>query len=184
MNSIFSDRTGSNPLGQFQNENYSNGAGTPAYQEILGWAKKHAGDAVIAAGVIVDVVSAVAAPETAGASLAGEEVGSEMIAAGRAIKGESSIWSATKKLSGVENAFEHWGNHGDEFPEYGNAKQYVEGAHEFFSNSPEGTLMKSRENGDTLFYHPESNTFGVTNSNGVPRTMFRPIEGMDYWLKQ
>lgn len=94
------------------------------------------------------------------------------------------IWTSTKARSSVENAYSHWLNHGSEFSEYSNAKQYVDGAHEFFNNSPEGTLNYTRANGDNLFYHPESNTFGVTNSEGVPRTMFRPSDGIDYWNRQ
>jgi RHS repeat-associated protein len=95
-----------------------------------------------------------------------------------------SIWSATSKSTGVRNAFLHWKKHGKEFPELFNSKQYVEFARNFLRNSPEGTLIKVRPNGDVLKYHPGTNTFGVMNSDGVPKTLFRPIDGMEYWLKQ
>ncbi len=102
----------------------------------------------------------------------------------RAAKGGTSLWTSTSKLSSVKNAFGHWKKHGAEFPEFLNAKQYVEGAKNFMHNSPAGTLMKARANGDILKYHPGTNTFGVMDASGVPRTMFRPTDGMKYWLGQ
>jgi hypothetical protein len=99
-----------------------------------------------------------------------------------AAKTSTSIWSSTSKLSSVKNAFGHWKKHAAEFPEFVNAKQYVEGAKNFLHNSPAGTLMKTRANGDILKYHPGTNTFGVMDATGVPRTMFRPTDGMKYWL--
>jgi filamentous hemagglutinin len=98
--------------------------------------------------------------------------------------GSSSLWTSTKKLSSVENALAHWKKHGAEFPEFLNSKQYVEGATDFLHNSPVGTLIKVRPNGDILKYYPPSNTFGVMDLNGTPRTMFRPNDAMNYWLKQ
>ena len=95
-----------------------------------------------------------------------------------------NIWTSTKKLSPAENAFGHFKKHGSEFPEFFNSKQYVQGVKNFMNNSPIGTLMKRRANGDILKYHPETNTFGVMNSSGVPKTMFKPTEGMNYWLGQ
>ena len=97
---------------------------------------------------------------------------------------DRSIWSATKDLTPVENAYSHFLKHGGEFPEFLNSKQYVEGAQKFLTNSPEGTLTKMRMNGDMLKYHPPTNTFGVMNGNGVPKTLFRPNDGLLYWLKQ
>lgn len=94
------------------------------------------------------------------------------------------IWTPTKKLSPVENAFGHFRSHGSEFPEFFNAKQYVNGTKSFLHNSPAGTLTKTRSNGDILKYHPGTNTFGVMNASGVPKTMFKPIDGMSYWLGQ
>jgi len=95
-----------------------------------------------------------------------------------------SVWSSTKGKSAVENAFGHWKKHGSEFPEFQNAKQYVEGANRFVTNPPTGTLTKTRPNGDRLFYHPGSNTFAVCGADGAPRTMFRPEAGMNYWNGQ
>ena len=97
---------------------------------------------------------------------------------------KTPIWSSTSNKTSVENAFGHWQKHGAEFPEFQNAKQYVEGAQSFINNSPAGTLTKVRPNGDTLFYNPATNTFGVQGANGAPRTIFKPSGGMNYWNKQ
>ena len=98
--------------------------------------------------------------------------------------GGAKIWSKTNKRSRVRNALEHWKDHRKEFPEFKNAKEYVEGARKLLNNPPEGSLVKTRPNGDTLIYHPKTNTFGVKNSEGVPRTMFRPTDRMKYWNDQ
>lgn len=94
------------------------------------------------------------------------------------------IWSSTRTKSAVENAFDHWKKHGHEFPEFQNAKQYAEGAQKFMTDPPPGTLVKLRDNGDMLFYDPVSNTFGVQNVDGSPRTFFRPADGINYWNRQ
>jgi filamentous hemagglutinin len=44
--------------------------------------------------------------------------------------------------------------------------------------------MKMRANGDILKYNPGTNTFGVMNSSGIPRTLFKPTDGLNYWLRQ
>lgn len=55
----------------------------------------------------------------------------------------------------------------------------------FLTDPPPGTLTKVREsNGDILRYNPSTNTFGVMSSDGVPKTMFKPSDGMAYWNAQ
>src|SRR5690606_35069476 len=61
-----------------------------------------------------------------------------------AAKTGTQLWTSTSKVSSVKNAFGHWKKHGAEFPEFINAKQYVEGAKSFMHNSPAGTLIKTR----------------------------------------
>ncbi|MGN6293493.1 MAG: RHS repeat-associated core domain-containing protein [Chitinophagaceae bacterium] len=97
---------------------------------------------------------------------------------------QGGLWTSTKKLNSVENAFEHFKKHKSEFPEFKNAKEYAEGAKDFLQNSPEGTLMKTRPNGDVLKYNPTTNTFGVMDAKGTPKTMFKPEDGMKYWQQQ
>ncbi len=52
------------------------------------------------------------------------------------------------------------------------------------NNPAPGNLMKTRPNGDQLFYDPGNNIFAVRDSNCAPRTMFRPRDGLRYWLRQ
>jgi hypothetical protein len=118
------------------------------------------------------------------AALAAEKILAREVVEEAAKTGSTQLWTSTSKMSSVKNAFWHWKKHGAEFPEFLNAKQYVEGAKNFMHNSPAGTLMKTRANGDILKYHPGTNTFGVMDATGVPRTMFRPTDGMKYWLGQ
>ncbi|MVX93055.1 hemagglutinin, partial [Escherichia coli] len=87
---------------------------------------------------------------------------------------DTQIWTETKKVEPVGNAYGHWTKHGKEFPEYQNAKQYVDAVHNFVTNPPAGTLMTVRKNGDTIYYNPSSNIFAVKNADGVPKTMFKP----------
>jgi filamentous hemagglutinin len=45
----------------------------------------------------------------------------------------------------------------------------------FLDSPPPGSLTKVLpSNGDKLVYHPPSNTFGVMNAAGEPKTMFKP----------
>lgn len=110
--------------------------------------------------------------------IGGKKAGAK--AAGKA----GALWTATKAKTAVQNALGHWKKHGKNFPGLKNAKQYVEQTKGFLNNSPAGTLTKTRANGDVLKYNPKTNTFAVKNANGVPRTMFKPKDGMQYWNKQ
>ena len=90
------------------------------------------------------------------------------------------IWSKGPTPSSVDNAYNHWKKHGSDFPQYQNAKQYAEGANDFVRNPPTGTQIKTK-NGDTMYYHPQSNTYVVTNSKGEVKTMYKPTRGQDYF---
>ena len=81
------------------------------------------------------------------------------------VAAKTPLWTSTKAKTGVENAFGHWQKHGAEFPEFQNAKQYVESVKDFFSKPPSGTLMKTRPNGDTLFYNPANPTSATGAKN-------------------
>lgn len=83
----------------------------------------------------------------------------------------------------LQKGLEHWSKHRAEFPELGNALQYFRMAKDFFGRPPAGVLTKARGT-DLLQYHPATNTFGVRSSNGVIRTVFRPVDGIEYWRRQ
>lgn len=83
-----------------------------------------------------------------------------------------------------DNLIKHWKKHKKEFPEYKSAAEYGNAALRFFENPPEDTLFKKRSNGDNLYYHPPRNLFGVTTKDGIPKTFFKPNNGIKYWNKQ
>ena len=97
---------------------------------------------------------------------------------------EDPIWTQRRKITQVENAYNHWKKHGSDFPDLTNSKEYVDATHDFVNNPPKGTMTKTRDNGDILLYHPESNTLGIKSKDGAPRTMFKPTDKMDYWNDQ
>ncbi|WP_422047453.1 S-type pyocin domain-containing protein [Rosenbergiella nectarea] len=99
---------------------------------------------------------------------------------------EDPIWTKTKTLEPVKNAYEHWVKHGQEFSDksFKNAKDYVDATHDFVRAPSNGILTKTRSNGDVLVYDPATNTFSVKTKNGVPKTMFKPKDGIGYWEKQ
>ena len=96
------------------------------------------------------------------------------------------IWTKTKSSEPVENAYGHWVKHGHEFQNksFNNSKEYVDATHDFVRTPPAGTLTKVRQNGDVMYYHPATNTFSVKTKDGVPKTMFKPKGGLEYWEKQ
>jgi pyocin large subunit-like protein len=118
------------------------------------------------------------APSGAGMPAAMETTAAEATAASAATYDEP-IWTG-----GEENAEHHWQKHGGEFPQFATREAYVAGAHAFIDHPPPGTLTKRRDNGDTLFYDPGSNTFAVRAPGGAPRTFFRPDSGRAYWERQ
>lgn len=97
--------------------------------------------------------------------------------------GEKIVWSHGRDGS-AQNAEEHWQKHGSEFPKYHSAREYELGALAFVTKPPPGTLTKTNDRGDTLYYDPATNTFAVKDSRGEPRTFFRPRDGRAYWDRQ
>ncbi|MBB4797103.1 pyocin large subunit-like protein [Brevundimonas bullata] len=64
------------------------------------------------------------------------------------------------------------------------ADDYLVKVRAFTEATPKGTETVKRPNGDTLYYQASTNTFAVTDRNGVPRTMFKPDDGPAYWAQQ
>ena len=112
----------------------------------------------------------------------GDDVAS--VAAKLGQKYGDNLWTSTNHSSNIDNAIRHWSDHGADFPELKSIDEYVDYAHDFLKNPPQGVLTKTRANGDVLRYDPASNTFAVMNSAGKPKTIFKPNDGYNYWLKQ
>jgi hypothetical protein len=54
----------------------------------------------------------------------------------------------------------------------------------FTARPPADAETTRRPNGDVLIYQASTNTFAVVDSDGVPRTMFKPRDGAAYWAKE
>jgi pyocin large subunit-like protein len=124
------------------------------------------------------------AVEARAAVTAGAEVVSERSTVAAA-KGESPsfpIWSETEKRTPVQNARYHWEKHGEQFPELQTPRQYVGHVRKFRDRTD--VLKKVRPNGDQALYDPRSNTFGVFTEHGVPKTVFKPRDKLDYFMRE
>ncbi|MFZ9596756.1 MAG: hypothetical protein ACO3A2_11870 [Bdellovibrionia bacterium] len=97
----------------------------------------------------------------------------------------TQIWSKGKFKNSIRNAIDHWRRHRKEFPRLKNAIEYIVQTHLFITCPPQGTLKRIRaRDRSTLYYHPPSNTFAITDPSGNPQTMYRPKEGETYFRQQ
>ena len=93
------------------------------------------------------------------------------------------MWASNRTRGGEENARKQFDRNGQDFAA-GSVEDYVRKAHAFVDSPPKGALTVSRRNGDVLYYDPKANIFAVADREGAPRTMFKPRDGMAYWLQQ
>jgi len=92
-------------------------------------------------------------------------------------------WASNRTRSGEENAQKQFERNGADFAA-ASLDDYVKKAHAFVDSPPKDVQSVSRRNGDVLYYDPKANTFAVADREGAPRAMFKPRDGMAYWLKQ
>ncbi len=77
----------------------------------------------------------------------------------------------------------HFNKHKAEFG-YTSKNEYLQGAQNLTQGGKD-ILTFTRQNGDTLFYNPNTNEFAVLAKDGQTiRTYFKPVDGMQYWLDQ
>ena len=93
------------------------------------------------------------------------------------------VWAANRQRSGQENAQAQFQRNGADFAA-ADVDAYVRKAHAFLDTPPKGAQTTTRRNGDVLYYDPKANIFVVADRQGAPRTMFKPRDGMNYWLQQ
>ncbi len=131
--------------------------------------------------------AAVAAEEAAAeeaAAVATEEAAAEAEAAEAAEAAESNF-ASEEKLVG------HYEKHVLEGGEFGDISQeeYLQGARDLtrggdgieqFTRPTTGDTMY----GDTMYYKPSTNEFGVKSADGIIRTYFKPDEVIGYWMDQ
>ncbi len=93
----------------------------------------------------------------------------------------SSKWAAKKNLSSVDNAKAKWEKHKKAFPEIKNLQEYIAAAHKFKSLSLPDKQEKKMQNGDLVVFEYKSNVCVVYDKKGLPKTMFRPSDGLLYF---
>ena len=93
------------------------------------------------------------------------------------------MWASSRQRAGEENAQRQFERNGADFSAV-SLDAYVKKAHDFVDAPPKGALTVARRNGDVLYYDPKANVFAVADREGAPRTMFKPRDGMSYWLEQ
>lgn len=113
----------------------------------------------------------------AGKSVAGVAGGIGAVAGGIKSVGsasaKSAMWTSTKTKSAAQNAYKHFKEHGADFGAQ-NAVDYVRQSQQFLRNPPAGTKTIVRSKGDVVRYDPNTNTFGVVDKTGAPRTFYKP----------
>ena len=92
-------------------------------------------------------------------------------------------WASNRTRGGEDNAQKQFDRNGSDFAA-ASLGDYVKKAHAFVDAPPKGVVTVSRRNGDVLYYDAKSNVFAVADRQGAPRTMFKPRDGMSYWLQQ
>jgi pyocin large subunit-like protein len=93
------------------------------------------------------------------------------------------MWASNRTRGGEENAQKQFERNGGDFSA-ASVEDYVRKAHAFVDAPPKTVQTVSRRNGDVLLYDPKANVFAVADREGAPRTMFKPKDGMAYWLEQ
>jgi len=92
-------------------------------------------------------------------------------------------WAATKRFSAEESAQRAFERNGEDFGA-GSVEDFVRKAHAFVTDPPAGVQTIERPNGDTLYYDAKANVFAVASKDGLPKTMFKPRDGAQYWAEQ
>jgi len=80
----------------------------------------------------------------------------------------------------------HFGKHAAEWGAGNITKDaYLKRAGDLLGREPGGNILgAARANGDILRYNIRTNEFAVGTAEGTIRTLFRPTEGLKYWLRQ
>ncbi len=80
---------------------------------------------------------------------------------------------------------EHFEKHVIKQQEFGDIskEEYLRLAQELMDNPSEDVLTK-QDGEDTLYYDPQTNSFGVKSGDGYIRTFFKPSDGIQYFERQ
>jgi hypothetical protein len=105
----------------------------------------------------------------------------------RTVGKRERVWSNTKEYSSQQNFKNHYETHvleKKEFPEIKTELDYFNKAWGILEKPSEGALFKRLANGQQCLYLPNENTIIFTTKDGVLQSMYRPVKGMEWFLKQ
>jgi len=91
-------------------------------------------------------------------------------------------WHKKSNLKPQDNAKQKYEKHKGAFPELKTLQVYINAANQMGRKPPAGTREKKMTNGDRVLYEEQSNVICVFDKGGMPKTMFRPIKKLDYFL--
>lgn len=96
---------------------------------------------------------------------------------------EGSLGPSTNHFASSRRFDDHFNKHKAEWG--GITKTaYLKRARTLLSDNSSVILTKTRPSGDLLKYNPRTNELAIQRGDGVIKTLFRPIDRMDYWRGQ
>lgn len=105
--------------------------------------------------------------------------------------GDDEAWNVEEHTQFRKREYleEHYEKHvirQEEFEEFGEitVEDYLRMAQQLVDAPHDGVLTKEEDDGDLLFYDPDTNGFAVLSTDGYIRTYFRPSDGIDYFQRQ
>lgn len=96
------------------------------------------------------------------------------------------VFSSGTQFRNKDRFEEHYQKHVINQAEFGDItkEEYLALAQELVDTPGSQVLTKNNDDGDTLFYDPETNSFAVVSGDGYLRTFFKPSAGQKYFDKQ
>ena len=96
------------------------------------------------------------------------------------------VFSSGTQFRNKDRFEEHYQKHVINQAEFGDItkEEYLALAQELVDTPGSQVLTKNNDDGDTLFYDPDTNSFAVVSGDGYLRTFFKPSSGQKYFDKQ
>ena len=96
------------------------------------------------------------------------------------------VFSSGTQFRNKDRFEEHYQKHVIDQAEFGDItkEEYLALAQELVDTPGSQVLTKNSDDGDTLFYDPDTNSFAVVSGDGYLRTFFKPSSGQKYFDKQ
>jgi pyocin large subunit-like protein len=96
------------------------------------------------------------------------------------------VFSSGTQFRNKDRFEEHYQKHVINQAEFGDItkEEYLALAQDLVDTPGSQVLTKNNDDGDTLFYDPDTNSFAVVSGDGYLRTFFKPSAGQKYFDKQ